>query len=128
LLALHVGPQETQRVPRLNVAKVAAGFVAAEATAAAARVEITLPLAALQRFVGEYALTPTANLAVTLQGSALMARAGNQPALQLFAQSPTTFFLKAAPITVEFDTDAAGNVTGLTLVQGSVRQQAVKKP
>lgn len=128
LLALQIGRQETRRVPRLDVAKVAAGFVAADAAADAARVEIALSPAALQRFVGEYALTPTAVLAVTLQGNALMVRAGNQPALQLFAQSPTMFFLKAVPATVEFETDAAGNVTGLTLVQGSVRQRAAKNP
>lgn len=128
LLALHVGPQETRRVPSLDVAKAAAGFVAADAAAAAARVEITLSPAALQRFVGEYSLTPTVVVAVTLEGNALMLRAGKQLALQLFAQSPTTFFLKAAPVTVEFDTDAAGNVAGLSLVQGATRQRAARRP
>jgi Domain of unknown function (DUF3471) len=128
LLALHVGQQETQRVPRLNVAKVSAGFVAAEAAAAAARVEITLPPAALQRFVGEYVLTPTASAFVTLEATHLMVRVGNQPAIQLFAQSPTTFFVKVAPATMEFDTDASGNVSAVTFVQGGARQRAVKKP
>ena len=128
LLALHVGPQETQRVPRVNVAKATAGFVAAEAAAAAARVEITLTPAALQRFVGEYVLAPTASAFVTLEGTHLMMRVGNQPAIQLFAQSPTTFFVKVAPTTLEFDTDASGNVSGVTFVQVGARQRAVKKP
>jgi hypothetical protein len=30
-------------------------------------------------------------------------------------------------VTFEFDTDAAGNVVGLTLVQGDVRQRATRK-
>ena len=128
LLALHNGAQETRRVPSVDLAKAAAGFIAADAATAAARVEITLSPAALQRFVGEYALTPTVSVAVTLEGNALMLHAGKQPVFQLFAQSPTTFFLKAAPVIVEFDTDAAGNVAGLSLVQGAARQRAARKP
>lgn len=126
LLAVRNGPQETRRVRSLDVAKLVAGFIAADAAAEAARVEIALPPDALQRFVGEYALTPTVSLVITLDGNKLMGRVGTQPAFQLFAQSPTTFFLRAAPATVEFDTDAAGAVTGLTVVQGGARRRATK--
>ena len=47
--------------------------------------------------------------------------------MQLLAASPTTFFLETTTaVTFEFETDAAGNVTAVTLVQGGVRQRAAK--
>jgi hypothetical protein len=56
-----------------------------------------------------------------------MMRVGKQPPVQLFAASPTTFFLEATTgLTFEFETNAAGTVTALTLVQGGARQRAAK--
>jgi uncharacterized protein DUF3471 len=127
LLAVREGPRETRRVPPLDAAKLTAGFVAADAAAKAARVEIVLSPAALQRFVGEYSVNPNVAVVVSLDGNKLMMRVGNQSAVQLLAASPTTFFLEATlGLTFEFDADAAGNVTALTLVQGGARQRAAK--
>lgn len=126
LLALRAGPLETRRVSPFDAAKLTTGFVAAEAAAKAARVEIALPPQALQRFVGEYTLNPNAVIAITLDGSRLVAHLGKQPSMQLLAASPTKFFIEATTaLTFEFETDAAGNATALVLVQG-VRQRAPK--
>lgn len=128
LLALRDGSRETRRVSSLDVAKLVAAWNAADAAAKAARVAIALSPAALQRFVGEYSLNPSVALVVTLDGNTLVLRAGKQPPIKLFAQSPTTFYMESTTaVTFEFDTDAAGNVVGLTLVQGHVRQRATRK-
>ena len=127
LLALREGPRETRRVASLPVATLLAHFVTADSAARAARVAITLPQTALQRFAGEYSLNPRVVVAVTLDGDRLMMRVGQQPPTRLLAASPTTFFTEAvAGLTFEFETDSAGNVTALTLVQGSARQRAVR--
>ena len=127
LLALRDGPRETRRVPSLDVAKLVAEFIRADSVARAARIAIDLPPAVLQRFVGEYSLTPAAVAVVELAGAGLTIRVGKQPPRQLLAASPTKFFLEStAAVTFEFEVDATGTVTGLTLVQGSVRQRAAK--
>jgi len=127
LLELRQGPRDTQRVATLPVAKLVAGFGSADSAARAARVAIVLPPAALQRFVGEYALTPTVALKVTLDGDRLMLQAGQQPATQIIAASATTFFFETVlGTTLEFETDATGRVTALDVVQSGRRQRLAK--
>lgn len=111
----------------LTGAPTADAVAAAATPAPAARAAIALPAAALDRLVGEYPLAPTFVLAVRREGARLFAQATGQPALELFADSPTTFFLRAVDARVEFQTDAAGAVTGLVLVQNGVRQPAPKR-
>jgi hypothetical protein len=127
LLALREGPRDTRRVSFLPVAKVLAGFMSADSAARAERVAITLPPAALQRLVGEYSLNPRTVLTIALDGDRLMMHTGQQAPVRLLAASATTFFLEAAVgLTFEFESDAVGAVTALTLVQGGARQRAVK--
>lgn len=133
VLSVTAGPAETRRVPTLDVPRLLDGFVAAaapraaaESVAMAARREIALPAAALQRFVGAYAVNPSVTMTVTLDGDKLFTQVASQPRLQLFAQSPTTFFLKDVNAQVEFEADSAGTVTGLVVVQNGVRQRALK--
>jgi len=133
VLSVTAGPAETRRVPALDVPRLVDGFVAAaapraaaESAAMAARREIALPAAALQRFVGEYAATPSATLTVTLDGDTLFIQAAGQRRLQLFAESPISFFLKVVNAQVQFETDSAGTVTGLVVVQNGVPQRARK--
>jgi hypothetical protein len=127
LLALRDGPRETLRTSPLPVARLLAGFLRADSAAKAARVAIELPPAALQRFVGEYSLNPRAVLSVTLDRDRLVIRAGQQPVARLLASSPTTFFLEdSLGLTIEFESDASGNVTALSLVQAGARQRAEK--
>lgn len=127
LLALRDGPRDTRRVATLDIARLVARFVTADSVAKASRVAITLPPAALQRFVGEYSVNPGVTIQVALDGDKLTVHAGQQPPTRLLPASPTTFFLEAAlGVTVEFETDATGNVTALTIVQSGARQRAAK--
>jgi hypothetical protein len=128
LLALRDGRRDTRRVSSLPVAKLLAGFVSADSAARAARVAITLPPGVLQRLVGEYALNPRTVLTISLDGDRLMMHTGQQAPVRLLAASPTTFYLEAAVgLTFEFESDASGTVTALTLVQGGARPRAVKQ-
>ena len=48
--------------------------------------------------------------------------------LALPSEGETKFFLKVVDAQIEFETDAAGTVTGLVLVQNGLRQRAPRKP
>jgi len=64
-------------------------------------IAMALPKAALQRVLGRYAGEGT-ELAVMLDGDALKAQMTGQPAVALFAESPTRFFLKVVDATLDF--------------------------
>jgi pimeloyl-ACP methyl ester carboxylesterase len=80
----------------------------------------------LERFVGEYPLAPTFVITITRDGEKLLVQATGQPSFQLFAESAMTFSLKAVNARIEFETDDAGTVTALVLVQNGRRQRAPK--
>lgn len=85
-----------------------------------AREEVTLPRAALERIVGEYALQGDV-LKVFLDGDIAKAQLTGQPAIEIFAQSPSQFFLKVVDATLEFS-PAQGTPAAVTLRQaGSER-------
>jgi hypothetical protein len=80
----------------------------------------------LQRFAGEYRIAPTAVITVTREGNKLFLQPTGQPKFQLVAESPMVFSLGVVAATVEFETDAAGDVTALTLVQNGHRQRVLR--
>jgi CubicO group peptidase (beta-lactamase class C family) len=82
------------------------------------RKEITLTVEQLKPFVGRYSLAPEVNVDITLEGNQLQAQLTGQPKFPLFAESPTSFFLKAVEAEVRFDKDISGKVTQLTIHQG----------
>jgi len=84
----------------------------------AARPEMHLTEAQLTPFIGEYELMPGFNLAVTREGTQLFCQATGQPRFEVFATSPTRFFLKVVEAEVEFYTDEKGAVDKMTLFQG----------
>lgn len=92
--------------------------------APAARREIALSADALQRFVGAYPFAPNFIITVTRQDDELFVQATGQPQFRLFAEEGTKFFLKVVDAQIEFETDAAGMVTGLVLAQNGRRQRA----
>jgi hypothetical protein len=51
-----------------------------------------------------------------------------QPALPLFAESDTKFFLKVVDAQLEFVTDSDGKVTHVILFQGGREQKAPRLP
>jgi hypothetical protein len=77
--------------------------------------EITLAPEALRAFVGAYESGPGQTVEITLAGDRLTAAATGFPEVDIFPDSPVTFFAKAAPVRVRFERDGAGRVTGLVL-------------
>ena len=85
-----------------------------------------VPHPELQRFVGEYQMAPNAVIAIAREGNKLFLQPPGQRRLQLFAESATVFSLRVVEATAEFETDASGEVTALTLVQNGRRQRGPK--
>jgi serine-type D-Ala-D-Ala carboxypeptidase/endopeptidase len=84
----------------------------------AARTETVLEPSSLDRFVGEYGLSPADVITITREGDSLWARIGGLK-YQLFAEGQQEFFMKAVDAQIAFIVDAAGNGTGLTLRYGN---------
>ena len=91
------------------------------------RKEITVSTDVLRQYVGTYQLAPTFSIVITLEGNRLMSQATNQLALPLFAESQTSFFLKAVDAQIEFAKNEKGEVTSLTLRQGGNEMKALKR-
>ena len=91
------------------------------------RKEITVSTDVLRQYVGTYQLAPTFSIVITLEGNRLMSQATNQPALPLFPESETSFFLKAVDAQIEFTKNDKGEVTSLTLRQGGNEMKALKR-
>lgn len=133
ILGLRAGPTELRRVEPFDMPALVNGFVnafaprvAALAAAAAARREISLPIAQLDRFVGSYSLG-AATIAVSRDGDHLMLHPPQQPALQLLAMSLTEFFVRKPDLVVTFLSDSTGRISGLTISQGEGKQRFVRK-
>ena len=90
------------------------------------RKEIAVDLAVLAEYVGTYKLAPNFDLAITLEGTQLMAQATGQPKFPLFAESPTKFFLKVVDAQVDFFKED-GKVTYLVLHQNGHDAKAMKQ-
>jgi CubicO group peptidase (beta-lactamase class C family) len=82
------------------------------------RRETTVPADVLKRYVGTYSIAPGVNVMITLDGDHLFAQMSGQQRLQLFAQSETSFFMKAVEVELDFVTDASGAVTNVVSHQG----------
>ena len=82
------------------------------------RKEITLDPKVLSRFVGAYQLNPGASMLITLEGSQLVSKLGNQPPAPIFPESETMFFLKVTDAQIEFPKDdGQGKASQLILHQ-----------
>jgi len=69
------------------------------------RTEVAVDTLVLQRWVGEYELAPTFHIVVTREGTHLFAQATAQPRFGIFAESDSTFFLKAVDAQITFRAD-----------------------
>ena len=92
-----------------------------------ARTEVVVDPAILDSYVGVYQLTPVFEITIRREGTGLSLQATGQEKLQLFAESPTQFFLKIVDAQVVFEKDASGKVTRLVLHQGGRAMPGVKK-
>ncbi|MFT3781231.1 MAG: serine hydrolase [Nibricoccus sp.] len=91
------------------------------------RTEIMVPAAKLAEYVGTYVMTPTFEIAVTLDGGQLFAQATKQPKFPVYAESEAKFFLKVVDAQIEFKRDAQGKVNALVLHQNGRDQVAKRK-
>lgn len=82
------------------------------------RREITVPADVLKRYVGTYAISAGPNVMISLDGEHLFAQISGQQRLQLFAQSETSFFMKAVEVQLDFVKDSSGAVTHVVSHQG----------
>jgi len=82
--------------------------------------EVPVDAAVLERYVGEYEMTPALKITVTRQGAQLFAQATSQPRFEIFAQSESEFFLKVVDAQITFLKD------GLILHQNGMDQKAKK--
>jgi CubicO group peptidase (beta-lactamase class C family) len=82
----------------------------------AERASVTLARPALERLVGKY-VHQGMLMTVTLDGEKLTAQLAGQPAFEIFAESPTKFFLKVVEASLEFSPGDAP-ASSVTLHQG----------
>jgi len=78
---------------------------------------IALDPAAFDKFVGFYSLTPKAVFTVSRDGEHFFAQLARERRIEIFPESPTSFFAKAVPEDIRFELDASGQVTHLVLHQ-----------
>jgi CubicO group peptidase (beta-lactamase class C family) len=81
----------------------------------------------LDKFIGQYPLTPDLLFTVTVEGGKLMGQATGQDKLELERESDLAFVIKVAEAHITFVKDDKGSVTGLVLEQGGQRIESKKK-
>lgn len=79
-----------------------------------------MPLAVLERYVGEYKAASGFSATFRRDGAALLVKPGNNPEVALLARSEIRFQDPRGPI-FEFQLDGQGKVTGAILEQGTQR-------
>ena len=82
---------------------------------------IGLPQVALDTVAGAYVHESGALLRIWREGPNLKGQIIGQPPFELFAESPTHFFLKVVEATLDFELGADGKAVGLVLNQGGMR-------
>lgn len=88
------------------------------------RTEVVVTPDVLDRYVGQYELTPTFIMTIRREGAHLFLQATGQPTLELFASDQREFFLKAVDAHITFDVGADGRATRLILHQNGANQPA----
>ncbi len=83
----------------------------------------------LARYVGAYQMAPGMNMVVTLEGSHLVAKPGNQSAVPLFPESETKFFAKvgSAKIEFEFAQPDSARVAGQLIMRQNGRDRTMNR-
>ena len=89
-------------------------------SASEGRRQVSLEVSQLEPLVGSYALSPTFEIEVSLDGKQLYAQATGQPRHPVFPESASKFFYKVVEAQLEFSS------TGLTLTQNGAEHAAEK--
>jgi CubicO group peptidase (beta-lactamase class C family) len=108
-----------------NLGKVALGQTV---TLPSERKEVSVAPTILSDYVGTYQMTPTINNVIALKDGHLTTKLGQQPELDLFAESDTKFFLKVVDAEIEFFRDPTTHaVTRLVIYQGGTQHEGKKQ-
>ena len=84
--------------------------------------EIALDGKLFEPYVGHYELAPNIVLTVTREDNKFFAQLGKQPQFQIFPESETDFFYKAADAQLTFVKEPDGKVSRVVLHQGGIDQ------
>lgn len=90
------------------------------------RTAITVDPKVLEAYVGRYQLTPQFIVTVTREQAALFIQATGQPKFEVFAETPTEFFLKVVNAQITFVIGPDGRATKMILHQGGANQHLKK--
>ncbi|HWF63899.1 MAG TPA: DUF3471 domain-containing protein, partial [Rhizomicrobium sp.] len=89
---------------------------------AVAQQAIPLDPAAFDKLAGYYRLAPAVmpNTVATVSrdGEHFFVKLTRQRTLEIFPESPTSFFMRALPVKISFELDPTGNTMGLVIHQG----------
>ena len=78
---------------------------------------ITLGEEILQKYVGEYQITPEMSIFITREGKQLFARATGQEKFEIYPEKEDAFFAKIVEITISFKKDKDNKINGLVIGQ-----------
>lgn len=92
----------------------------------AARPELALTEAQIAPFDGEYLMMPGFNITISHEGTQLYCQATGQPRVEIFALTPTRFFLKVVDGELEFTPDENGAWNKLLLDQGGRQLMGIR--
>ncbi len=90
------------------------------------RTAISVDPKVLDGYVGRYQLTAQFMITVTREQGSVYVQATGQPKFEIFAESPTEFFLKVVNAQITFVTGSDGRATEMILHQGGANQHLRK--
>jgi len=88
--------------------------------------EIIIDENILERYVGKYELAPGFVIAVSKNGSQMIAQATGQSEFEIYPRSENVFYLKVVEAQVTFNLNEEGNVESMTLLQGGQETTGLK--
>lgn len=90
------------------------------------RAAISVDPKVLDGYLGRYQLTPQFIITVSREQASLYVQATGQPKFEIFAETPTEFFLKIVNAQITFVTGPDGHATEMILHQGGANQHLKK--
>jgi D-alanyl-D-alanine-carboxypeptidase/D-alanyl-D-alanine-endopeptidase len=81
------------------------------------RTAVTLTPESLDAYIGKFALAPTGIMAITREGNQVFTQLTGQPKVEIYPESPSSFFLRVVDASISFRFGADGKATGITLHQ-----------
>lgn len=71
----------------------------------------------LEKYVGQYRMSPTMIVTITLENGKVFAQGSGQGKTRIYPSSESKFFLKNVDVEIVFNKDDEGNVTGMTVLK-----------